>query len=114
MEKTQKISIGQYIKAVRQDSGMSIAAFAKRINKTPQNVNDIFGRTSIDTELLSKISEVLHHDFFNFFKLKNINTEAKEKRYKVLLQIEIFDEHNVDKITELVIGKEGLKYLKID
>ena len=60
----EEIHIGQQVKLVLETKGISITEFAKRINKSRENVYSIFTRKSIDTGLLSKISEVLEYDFF--------------------------------------------------
>ena len=73
---------------------MSKSEFARRINKSPQNVQDIFTRQSIDTKLLFDISEVLGYNFFSLF-LKNTDIrqlgdgpQAKDKVAKLNLKIE--------------------------
>jgi hypothetical protein len=65
------IHIGTKIKAVVVEKGMSVTEFAKRIHRTRNVVYDIFVRESIDTGLLMKISQVLEHDFFAYYTLKN-------------------------------------------
>ena len=56
---------------------------ARRINKSPQNVQDIFTRESIDTKLLLDISNVLEFNFFTLFltdtDLKNLADISKGK-----------------------------------
>ncbi len=56
--------IGQLIKERLEATGMKKSEFARRINRTPQNVYDVFQRKSIDTELLATISSILHYNFF--------------------------------------------------
>ena len=64
MEETH---IGQQIKLVLETKGISVTEFARRINKSRENIYSIFTRKSIDTGLLAKISEVLDYDFFKPF-----------------------------------------------
>ena len=59
-----EIHIGKQVKLVLEAKGISVTEFAKRINKSRENVYSIFNRKSIDTGLLIKISEVLEFDFF--------------------------------------------------
>ena len=59
-------AIGRLIENRVKELGMAKAEFARRINTSPQNVNDLFKRKSIDTEFLAEISKVLD---FNFFTL---------------------------------------------
>lgn len=56
--------IGNKIQEVIRERGMSVPAFASAIHCTRGNVYKILGKSSIDTELLLKISEVLEYDFF--------------------------------------------------
>ncbi|NBX38656.1 MAG: XRE family transcriptional regulator [Flavobacteriia bacterium] len=51
-----EIHLGQLIKAQLEASGMKKSEFARRINRTPQNVFDVFQRKSLDTALLENIS----------------------------------------------------------
>lgn len=61
---------------------MSIAEFATRINRTRPTVYDIFNRKSIDTDLLIRISEVLHYDFLREVYLKETPRISKASRSK--------------------------------
>jgi transcriptional regulator with XRE-family HTH domain len=74
--------IGQQIKIVIEQKGITITEFAKRINKSRENVYSIFTRKTIDTGLLTVISEVLDYDFFkNLSKtFKAIESELQEVR----------------------------------
>jgi plasmid maintenance system antidote protein VapI len=65
--KTSKIHIGSLIQQKVNQSSLTVAEFARRINRTRQNVYDIFKRSSIDTALLKQIQDVLHYDFFKHF-----------------------------------------------
>jgi len=62
------IHIGKIIKRVVKERSMSITEFGKRIGTHRRNVYDIFERESVDTALLQKISKILEHDFFSYFK----------------------------------------------
>jgi hypothetical protein len=62
-----KVHIGKKIKEVFNHSHYSATEFATRINKSRTVVYDIFERDTIDTGLLSTISEVLHHNFFAYY-----------------------------------------------
>lgn len=57
-------TIGQQIKAELINQGISISDFARSINCSRPNVHDIMKRSSIDSELLMRISRVLHVNFF--------------------------------------------------
>ena len=59
----QKI-IGQLIEERVKAQKLGVTEFAKLIGTERSNVYDIFKRSSIDTDLLKKIGQVLHYDFF--------------------------------------------------
>jgi len=61
------INIGSKIKQVFDKKGMTVSEFGRRINKSRENVYSIFKRKSIDTGLLQTISEILEHDFFQYY-----------------------------------------------
>jgi transcriptional regulator with XRE-family HTH domain len=78
-----KTHIGKAILEKLKKSGMSKSEFARRINKSPQNVQDIFTRQSIDTMLLSDISNALEFNFFILFlkeiQIKQLGDVAETK-----------------------------------
>ena len=45
----------------------TVAWFARKLSCNRQNIYDIFKRTTIDTELLMRISLVLHVNFFELY-----------------------------------------------
>lgn len=63
METQNKLHIGHMVKSVFDESGLSVAEFARRIHCERTNVYKIFDRQSIDVEILVKISEALEHNF---------------------------------------------------
>ena len=79
-----EVHIGHTIKEKLEKSGMKKSEFARRINKTSQNVYDIFERKSIDTALLARISEVLE---FNFFELLSYRFVAADTADQKLLEM---------------------------
>jgi len=60
----EEVHIGNKIKSVLESRGLSVTEFAKRINKSRENIYSIFTRKTIDTGLLKSISSVLDYDFF--------------------------------------------------
>jgi len=62
-----EIHIGQLIKARLEETGMKKTEFARRINRSSQNVFDIFQRKSIDTDQLIAISQILDCNFFEHY-----------------------------------------------
>lgn len=59
------IHVGQLIKDyVENHTDLKVVDFAKLLNYDRTNVYKIYGRPSIDTDLLLRINTVLSHDFF--------------------------------------------------
>ena len=63
IENTGNIHIGTIIKEKLAESSMTNTEFAKRINRSRTDINDIFKRKSLDIELLIDISKALNYDF---------------------------------------------------
>jgi hypothetical protein len=62
-----EVAIGQKIKEVIESSEIKIGDLADKLGMVRQNVYRIFERTNIDTGLLIRISELLEHDFFQYY-----------------------------------------------
>lgn len=56
--------IGQRIKEVFNERGITVVAFARAIPCSRENIYRIFKSDNIDILLLMRISHVLDHDFF--------------------------------------------------
>ena len=54
------------IKQLAEDENINQTDFGKKINKTPNNVKDIYTRPSIDSELLLQISKELNKNAFAY------------------------------------------------
>lgn len=61
------IHIGQIIETELHRQERSVTWFANKLYCDRTNVYSIFKRKSIDTELLLRISLILHHNFFNYY-----------------------------------------------
>ena len=74
MHTQERLHIGHLIKSVFDESGMSVAEFARRIHCARPNVYSIFERYDIGVEQLVKISIALNHNFLEdiqqYFELK--------------------------------------------
>ena len=87
MHYNKKISIGQIIEEKFRESKakgeITKQLFAERLSCSAQNINAIFKRETIDTELLSKISEILG---FNFFSLYQNEAEPNDIRIEITIR----------------------------
>lgn len=70
----EKTTIGQLIKAKLKEKKQSVVWFAGQLGCNRTNIYKIFGKKSIDTDDLMKISKILNFDFFKIYsdKLKNV------------------------------------------
>ena len=100
------MEIGKQIKKCCEKQKISRLEFAKMIDCTAQNVDNIYTRNSIDIDLLLKISIVLRFDFFNQFseKIKNKLGELDYSLSNTQLQVEDpqtnYYKENIGKIVE--------------
>ena len=62
------IHIGKKIEEVFRRQGRSSSWLAERLCCDRTNIYSIFKRESIDTAMLVKISRLLNHDFFQYYK----------------------------------------------
>lgn len=56
--------IGQRIKEIVKERGITVVAFARLIPCSRENVYRVFKNDNIDILQLKRISQVLDHDFF--------------------------------------------------
>lgn len=98
------IHIGNKIKAVLKERRYKKTEFADKINISRTVVYDIFKRETIDTGLLKKISEVLNHDFFNYYEQQPSSTAKETKgEYGYATKSEVADlAHAILKLTKAV------------
>lgn len=61
------IHIGKLIEAELHRQEHSVTWLARKLYCDRTNVYNIFKRTSIDTELLYRISVILKHNFFSYY-----------------------------------------------
>ncbi len=62
------IHIGKLIETELRRQERSVTWFARKLFCERTNVYNIFKRQSIDTETLLRISQILHHDFFKYYR----------------------------------------------
>ncbi len=93
MAKQQKLHIGQMIKAVFDESGLSVAELARRIHTARSNVYFIFERPSIDLNQLLDLCDALDHNF-----LDDIQVQRKMKSN--LCPRELHIDLNLDDLTD--------------
>lgn len=63
----EPIFIGKIIEDELRRQEQTVIWLSNKIHCNRRNIYDIFSRASIDTELLYRLSIVLHKDFFAYF-----------------------------------------------
>jgi transcriptional regulator with XRE-family HTH domain len=94
------IQIGPKVQEVFESRNMKLSDLADRLGTVRQNVYRIFKKKDLDTGLLTKISEVLDHNFFHHYKTPN---DAAEQPV---------DKEVTDLKGQLDLAKKEIDYLK--
>jgi len=76
------IHIGEIIKEELHRQDRSVTWLARKLYCDRTNVYNIFKRQSIDTETLLRISAILEHDFFSYYRRRLENGEAPAQPLK--------------------------------
>lgn len=69
-----EIHIGQLVRKRLDENGHSVVWLARQLTCSRTNVYKIFEKSHLDTEMLSRISLVLHYDFFSL-----LSEDVREK-----------------------------------
>lgn len=102
METQSKLHIGHMVKSVFDESGLSVAEFARRIHCERTNVYKIFNRQSVDVETLVKISEALEHNFLADV-MKHYGLEVKYcTNLSFNIALEDLTKENIDSLSKLL------------
>lgn len=103
MAKPHRMHIGQLIKEVFEEKGISVTEFARRINCARPNVYSIFERYDIGVEQLIDISEALDHNFLDDVQLKSgLDSHLPIRHVDVHLNLEAFSAKKAERIVSLV------------
>lgn len=90
------------VKSVFDESGLSVAEFARRIHCERTNVYKIFNRRTIDVEMLVTISESLQHNFLEDV-MKYYGISAKySTNLSFNITLDDLTEENVDSLSKLL------------
>lgn len=93
------VMIGPKIQEVFERKNMKLSDFADDLGTVRQNVYRIFKKKDLDTGLLIKVSEVLNHNFFNYYQ--TLSGAAGEGGHGT-----------PDLIQELELARKEIDYLK--
>ncbi len=98
----EKVEIGQKIKEVFDNRNIRLTEFADELGTVRQNVYRIFKKRHVDTGLLLKISQVLDHNFFQYY----VEPEKTENTQVHTLEIDASDHQK-----ELELSRKEVDYL---
>lgn len=108
--KIQRQNLGDIIRRLVTDKGLSDAKFAEMIGMKRQNVKKtVFEKHSLDTDLLCTISEVLECNLFDYFK-SNPDDDASKTELRATLSIEMGQERQ-DRTIRFVFGNNDIEIL---
>jgi len=93
------VHIGKKVQEVFDQKGLRLFDFADQLGTVRQNVYRIFKKHHVDTGLLTKISEVLGHNFFQYYCQGNDQDSLQDLRIQKLQE-------------ELLLAKKEVDYLK--
>lgn len=94
------IQIGPKVQEVFESRNMKLSDLADQLGTVRQNVYRIFKKSDLDTGLLMKISEVLNHNFFHYYKTADASADQP------------VDKELADLRSQLELSKKEIDYLK--
>lgn len=101
------VEIGQKIKDVFDKRQMKLTDFADELGTVRQNVYRIFKKRHLDTGLLLKISQVLDHNFFQYY----VESPGSENTWQDSDVLELKREMT-EQVHELELTKKEVDYLR--
>ena len=84
------VAIGSKIQAVFENRNIKLSDFADELGTVRQNVYRIFKKKDLDTGLLTKVSEVLNHNFFHYYNTEpTTNSRADDNLVALQQQLDL-------------------------
>ncbi|SRR5687767_1748178 len=110
------VEIGPKIKEVFDNRHMKLTDFADELGTVRQNVYRIFRKRHLDTGLLLRISQVLDHDFFQYYSSQpeehagqnNLKRMLGETEYQKQLELSRKEIDYLRRIIKLMEDKTDL------
>jgi transcriptional regulator with XRE-family HTH domain len=102
-----KVDIGHKIKEVFDAQHMKLTDFADQLGTVRQNVYRIFKKRHLDTGLLLKISQVLNHNFFQYYIAAPQNDHEQESEQVTRLRSDFIEYQR-----QLDLAKKEIDYLR--
>jgi hypothetical protein len=102
------VEIGHKIREVFDHQSMKLTDFADELGTVRQNVYRIFKKRHLDTGLLLKISQVLNHNFFQYYVTPSETASSPQQSEEALrLANEVADFHR-----QIDLAKKEIDYLR--
>lgn len=106
--KIEDVNLGKVILNLLEEKGINKGQFADTLGIKRQNINrDVFEKMSLDTSLVSRISEVLDYNLFVLFVKGNQNDYSK-KEVKARIIIEMGAEKQ-EKSATFIFGENKVE-----
>jgi hypothetical protein len=101
------VEIGHKIREVFDHQSMKLTDFADELGTVRQNVYRIFKKRHLDTGLLLKISQVLDHNFFQYYvaPAETPTVQQSEESLKLAQEVTEFNR-------QLDLAKKEIDYLR--
>lgn len=99
------VDIGQKIKEVFDAQNKKLTDFADELGTVRQNVYRIFKKQHLDTGLLLKISQVLNHNFFQYYVSNGSPAGTSDDLMKLASQAQDIEQ-------QLILAKKEIDYLR--
>jgi transcriptional regulator with XRE-family HTH domain len=101
------MEIGHKIKEVFDEQNMKLTDFADELGTVRQNVYRIFKKRHLDTGLLLKISQVLNHNFFQYYVPNSQQLDPQQ-----LLEVKKLAMEGAEFQRQLELAKKEIDYLR--
>ena len=102
MTNTDNVHIGQLVKSVFDESGMSVSELARQLRCERTNVYTIFKRRTIDVELLAMLSIILNHNFLDDAMRLYGLTATFSPKLNICIGFEDFSFEKMKRLTEMI------------
>ena len=101
MKEIKEAHIGQLVKKVFDDNGMTVSELARRLHCERTNVYTIFRRRSMDVEQLAKLSKILNHNFLeDAMQLYGLSYAHTQLNFSISL--EDFSAEKIERLKEML------------
>ena len=113
MDLQDKLHIGQMIKTVFEESGMSVSELARRIHTTRSNVYFIFERQSIDMKQLLDLCDALNHNFLDDIQIQHgMKSRFCPREIQINLNLGNLSDEKAVQLEHLLVELKDEKRLK--